>query len=159
MNIKLTAEVYRVGISIGIFTVQEVIKWADNVIETLENPPYEIIDLSLSSKLNIEEFMLKLELIKGDVEQDLPPKIILGLLNDYLYIQQDINDVITIMDKLIKYLPENCEWMKVEIHFLSDGFYLAKNGTYGDLKEMTCEIKQFLNQFVDFSDYFDKWDF
>ncbi|WP_139892835.1 hypothetical protein [Bacillus sp. D386] len=159
MNIKLTAEVYRVGISIGIFSVQEIIKWADNAIKTLENPPYEIIDLSLSSKLNIEEFMLKLELIKGDVEQGLPPKIILGLLNDYLYIQQDINDVITIMDKLIQHLPEDCEWMEMEIHYLSDGVYLAKNEIDGDLKEMTCEIKQFLNQFVDFSNCFGKCDF
>ncbi len=159
MNIKLTAEVYRLGISIGIFTVQEVIKWADNIIDTLENPPYEIIDLSLSSKLNIEEFMLKLELIKGDVEQGLPPKIILGLFNDYLNIQQNINDVITIMDKLIKHLPEDCEWMEMEIHYLSDGFYLAKNEIDGDLKGMTCEIKQFLNQFVDFRKCFGKWDF
>jgi|GEM_PF-5583778 len=32
MNIKVTAEVYRLGIMIGFYTVPDVIKWADHVL-------------------------------------------------------------------------------------------------------------------------------
>lgn len=50
MDIKVMAEVYRLGIAIGYFTVQDVIDWADALIGSLEQPPYELIDISLSSK-------------------------------------------------------------------------------------------------------------
>ena len=156
VNVKLAAEVYRIGYSIGVFMKQEVIKWADSVIETLDNPPYEIIDLSLSSKLNTEKFMWKLESIKGEVEQDQSPKILLGLLHDTLDRQQDISTVVEKMDRLIPYLPENCEPIEMEIHYLSDAFYLAENGAYRDLQEVRSEIEDFLNEFVEFSDDFAK---
>ena len=156
VNVKLAAEVYRIGLVIGFFTKQEVIKWADSVIEILDNPPYEIIDLSLSSKLNMEKFMWKLESIKGEVEQDLTPKILLGLLRDYLDRQQDISAVVEKMDQLIQYLPVNCEPIEMEIHYLSDAFYLAKNEIYRDLKSVRGEIEDFLDEFVVYSDDFAK---
>ena len=54
MDIKLSAEVYRIGVSIGLLATQDVIKWADNVIKQCEIPPYEIIELSLSVKEKLE---------------------------------------------------------------------------------------------------------
>ena len=156
VNVKLAAEVYRIGFSIGVFTIQEVIKWADRVIENLDSPPYEIIDLSLSSKLHTEKFMWKLESVQGKVEQDLAPKVLLGLLRDTLDRRQDLKDVINKMDKLIQYIPENCGRIEMEIHYLSDAFYLAENGGYRDLQEVRSELEDFLDEFVEFSEDFVK---
>ena len=154
MDIKLMADVYRIGISIGLFSIQEVIKWTDNIIDQLDTPPYELIDLSLSAKEKLENITLKLMKVKGEVDNELPPKIILGLLNNNLNDMQDMQNVIETMDKLIKYLPASCEWMEMEIHFLSDGFYLAEENVYGELGEVLNNLKIFLNQFNYCTEYF-----
>lgn len=147
MDIKLMAEVYRLGISIGLFTIQEVIKWADKVIEQLEAPPYEIIDLSLSSKETLEAITLKLMMVKGECDYDLPPKIILGLLSEHLNDIEDMATVINRMDKLLEHLPACCEEVEMQIHFLSDGFYLAEQKISGELEEVYSSLLQFLDSF------------
>ncbi|QKE71689.1 hypothetical protein HPK19_02250 [Arthrobacter citreus] len=84
-------------------------------------------------------------MIEGGVDNDLPPKIILGLLNEYLHSTQDMLNVIKIMDKLIKHLPDTCEWIEIEIHFLSDGYYLAAQQINGELKDVRNNVKIFLD--------------
>jgi len=153
MDIKLMAEVYRLGVSIGLLSIEEVIKWADNVIEQLDTPPYEIIELSLSTKEKLEVINLKLMNIKGEFDYDFPPKIILGLLNQYLNTTEDMSSVIEKMDKLIEHLPDSCEWIETEIHFISDGFYLAEPNIYGELKEVLINLRRFLNQFINYTKY------
>ena len=46
MDIKLSAEVYRIGVSIGLLTIEDIMKWADNVIEQYYTPPCESEKLS-----------------------------------------------------------------------------------------------------------------
>ena len=154
MDIKLSAEVYRIGVSIGLLTIEDIMKWADNVIEQYDTPPYEIIELSLSAKKNLEDITLSLMEIRGDFDNDLPPKIVLGLLNQYLNTPEDMAYVIQKMDKLIKYLPDSYEGIEREIHFLSDGYYLAEKNIYGDLQEMHANLKGFLIRFIDYTKYF-----
>lgn len=154
MDIKLSAEVYRIGVLIGLLNIQDVIKWADNVIEHCDTPPYEIINLALSANEKLEDITLRLMEIRGDFEDnDMSPKIILGLLNQYLKTPEDTANVIEKLDKLIDYLPDSYEWIEMEIHFLSDGFYLAEENIYGDLKEVHSNLKEFLNLFIDYTKY------
>ncbi|PEJ48450.1 hypothetical protein CN692_23620 [Bacillus sp. AFS002410] len=153
MDIKLNAEVYKLGLTLGFLRIEDVIMWADNVIDQLDFPPYEIIELSLSSKENLEKIILKLMMIQGEFDNDLPPKILLGLLNEYLNTTKDMFNVIKIMDKLIKHLPDSCEWIELEIHFLSDGFYLAEQQIYGELKDVQNNLRLFLEQFIVYTKY------
>lgn len=98
----------------------------------------------------LEDITLKLMEIQGEFdENDLSPKIILGLLNQYLNSPDDMSNVIEKMDKLIDHLPDSCEWVEMEIHFLSDGYYLAEQNIYGDIIEVFSKLKKFLNQFID----------
>ena len=155
MDIKLSAEVYRIGISIGLLTIEDIMKWADKVIEQYDTPPYEIIELSLSAKKKLEDITFSLTEIRGDFDDnDLPPKIVLGLLNQYLNTSEDMAYVIQKMDKLIKYLPDSYEGIEMEIHFLSDGYYLAEKNIYGDLKEIHANLKEFLIRFIEYTKYF-----
>lgn len=153
MEIKTMAEVYRLGISIGFQTVQDVIRWADKLIEQFDSPPYEIIELSLSAKEKPDDVCFKLKMVKGEFDIDLPPKIILGLLGEYLNTTQDTSNVIMMLDRLIEHLPESCEWIELKIHWLSDGFYLAKQNIYGDLQEVENNLKKFLMQFEGYTVY------
>jgi hypothetical protein len=153
MYIKLMAEVYRLGISVDFLTVQEMIKWADNIIENLDTPPYEIIELSLSSNEKYDDINLKLMMVNGEFDRNLPPKILLALLNEYLNKTQDISKVIIVLDKLIKHFSTDDERIEMEIHFLSDGFYLAEQNISGNLTEVLNNLRGFLNQFVDYKKY------
>lgn len=80
MNFKLIAEVYRLGLLIKFFKVEEVINWVDKVIEisNVEYIPYKLFDLSLAR--DKKEILDILDSIKGEFEEGLPTKIMLGLL-------------------------------------------------------------------------------
>ncbi|MDM5326961.1 hypothetical protein [Neobacillus sp. CF12] len=153
MDLKLMAEIYRLGISIGYYNVQDVIKWADKVIENLDSPPYEIIDISLSAKEKPIDICFKLKCFKGEIQNDLPPKIILGLLNEYLNKSGDTSEVIQMMDRLNDHMLESFEWIEKEFHYFSDAFYLAEQKKYGNKSEVISDLKQFLIQIGDYTKY------
>ncbi len=156
MDIKVTAEVYRLGILIGFYTVQDIIKWADNVIERLDHPPYEVIEVSLSSQKKTIDVCSKLKLFnEGLNNDDLPSKILLGLLNDYFLSTNNASDVFSMLTRLIDHLQleESNERIEREMVYLSDAFYLADQHIYGDLKEVENNLKNFLSKFEAYAQY------
>jgi hypothetical protein len=92
-------------------------------------------------------------MVNGEFDRNLPPKILLALLNEYLNKTQDISKVIIVLDKLIKHFSTDDERIEMEIHFLSDGFYLAEQNISGNLTEVLNNLRGFLNQFVDYKKY------
>lgn len=40
MDFNLSAEVYRIDVSIGFLTTEDIMKWAQNLIEQCDTPPY-----------------------------------------------------------------------------------------------------------------------
>lgn len=54
-SLKLLVSVYKLGLECGVFTIEDIIKFCDIIIENLENPPFEIIEASLMSHSNVEE--------------------------------------------------------------------------------------------------------
>jgi hypothetical protein len=156
MDVKVTAEVYRLGILIGLFTVQDVIRWADNIIERLDEPPYEVIEISLSSKEKPVDVCSKLKTFSGILNNDdLAPKIIIGLLNEYFLSTKNVSEVFTMLSRLSEHLQleETNEWIEDEIIFLDDAFYLADQNIYGDLQEVGNNLRNFLTQFEEYAKY------
>lgn len=76
---KDVIEVYRLGLIIGYYSVDELINWADYIIEIEKQPGDEIIDISLSKKKGINIIIEKLNQIEYEQKWDIPPKILLGL--------------------------------------------------------------------------------
>jgi hypothetical protein len=154
MDLKVNAEVYRLGLLIGYHSVQDVVKWADKQIEILEKPPIEIIEVSLSSKAKPVDVCSKLKLVKGDIEDELTIKIMLGLLNDSLYKKdKSTSDISNMLYLLSQHIPNNSEWIIAEIMYISDEFYLAEETIYGDLFEVIEKLKKFLIQFDKYVNY------
>lgn len=75
VNVKIIAEVFRIGLQIGLFSKTEVIEWADHTIETLDSPSIEIIEVSLSSNDKLVDIVSKLKNIKGTYDQKLAVKL------------------------------------------------------------------------------------
>ena len=47
------AHLYALGLGHGLWNREEVISWCDRLIEASDNPPYEIMEISLMSKAKL----------------------------------------------------------------------------------------------------------
>ncbi|MEN9358990.1 MAG: hypothetical protein RL095_525 [Verrucomicrobiota bacterium] len=64
--IKETAELLRLKLLLGLVTVQDVVTWADSIIESEATPDWEIIEVSLARTVKVDEMMKLLTDIKGN---------------------------------------------------------------------------------------------
>jgi hypothetical protein len=150
MEIKVQAEIYRLGLYIGFFQVKNVIEWADQLIEKLDQPPYEILEISLSNNATIASVCSKLTDVKGKYDQVLPIQGILSLLNDELIQTSDVTQICTYMYCLVGHIPESCDDLEVSIINVTTSWDLAVDGYYGDVEEVRNEIYEFLSEFKSF---------
>ncbi len=149
MDIKVMAEVYRLGIAIGYFTVQDVIDWADALIESLEQPPDELIDISLSSNAKLIDVCSLLHSFYGSPFNDSPLHIMLSMLSNEHTTSNNLAKVSAMLFELIDFIQlEDCsKGIIIDLLYLSDAYYLAKQGIYGDLQAVENDIKKFLQSF------------
>ncbi len=151
MEIKVQAEIYRLGLFIGFFRVKNVIEWADQLIEKLDQPPYEILEISLSNNATIASVCSKLTDVKGECDEALPIQGILSLLNDELLQTSDVTQICTYMYRLVGHNPESCDDLEVSIINVTTSWDLAVGGYYGDVEEVRNEIYEFLSEFESFN--------
>ena len=50
MDLLKQIEIYRIAVLCGIYSKEELIEFLDKIIIELDNPPYEIIEVSLAVK-------------------------------------------------------------------------------------------------------------
>ncbi|PGM41928.1 hypothetical protein CN941_09905 [Bacillus cereus] len=156
VNIKVIAEVLRIGLQIGLFSKTEVIEWADHTIETLDSPSIEIIEVSLSSNDKLVDIVSKLKNIKGTYDKKLPVKIILGLLWKEFMINEE--NVLKIQPFISDLIHNNCcegfDYIDEQLYSFNEEIKLAAENIYGNLEDISQEIKIFLSPYEDFGMYF-----
>ncbi|MGH0522080.1 hypothetical protein [Bacillus toyonensis] len=156
VNMKIIAEVFRIGLQISLFSKTEVIKWADHTIETLDSPSIEIIEVSLSSNDKLVNIISKLKNIKGTYNQKLPVKIILGLLWEKFMINEE--NVLKIQPFISDLIHNNCcegfDNVDVQLYNFNEEINLAADNIYGNLEDISQDIKSFLSPYKDFVIYF-----
>ncbi|EJQ61534.1 hypothetical protein IG7_05484 [Bacillus cereus HuA2-4] len=153
VNTKIIAEVFRIGLQIGLFSKPEVIEWADHTIETLDSPSIEIIEVSLSSNDKLVDIVSKLKNIKGTYDKKLPVKIILGLLWEKFMINEE--NVLKIKPFISNLVHNNCcegfDYVDEQLYNFNEEINLAADNIYGNLEAISQEIKSFLSIYKDFS--------
>ncbi|PEM59840.1 hypothetical protein CN539_22030 [Bacillus toyonensis] len=156
VNIKIIAEVFRIGLQIGLYSKTEVIEWADHTIETLDSPSNEIIEVSLSSNDKLVDIVSKLKNIKGTYDKKLPVKIILGLLWEKFMINEE--NVLKIQPFISDLIHNNCcegfDYVDEQLYNFNEEINLAADNLYGNLEDISQEIKSFLSIYKDFIMYF-----
>jgi len=83
-KIKTQAALYQVGLVCGVFEKEEIIDWCDNLILLLDNPPIEIIELSLMSKCNEIDLASKLKGFVSHFDVIKVTNLLLSILNNKL---------------------------------------------------------------------------
>ncbi|WLG17025.1 hypothetical protein [Bacillus cereus] len=159
-NIKIIAEVLSIGLQIGLFSKTEVIDWADQTIEALDSPSIEIIEVSLSSNDKLVDIVPKLKNVKGTYDKKLPVKIILGLLWDRFILNEE--NVLKIKPFISNLIHNNCcegfSYVDEQLYNFNEEINLATDNIYGDLEDITQELKSFLSPYKEFSKYFSFWE-
>lgn len=151
LSLKNESEICRIGLITGLFMKKDVISWADKIIEINDNIEYDIIEISLLGNSRDADITLRLSEIKGIVNNQLVLNVFLGLcLKIYNSDRLDAEQISTVLYNLISKKIEialNCEEIEGDIHRLADGYSLAAEGVYGDLKDICIELKEFLDQY------------
>ncbi|MFJ5763832.1 hypothetical protein ACIP9C_00630 [Lysinibacillus sp. NPDC093210] len=104
MDIKVMAEVYRLGITIGFFTIKDVIDWAEDIIEKLEHPLVELINISLSSKAKPIDICSLLHSLYRSPYNDSPFQILLGMLSSEYTSSKNQGEVASMLFRLIDFI-------------------------------------------------------
>ncbi|MGG0236567.1 hypothetical protein [Bacillus sp. BF9-10] len=159
-NIKIIAEVLSIGLQIGLFSKTEIIDWADQTIEALDSPSIEIIEVSLSSNDKLVDIVPKLKNVKGTYDKKLPVKIILGLLWDKFILNEE--NVLKIKPFIFNLIHNNCcegfSYVDEQLYNFNEEINLAADNIYGNLEDISQELKSFLSPYKDFSKYFSFWE-
>ncbi|HDX9635600.1 TPA: hypothetical protein ROY20_003438 [Bacillus cereus] len=148
----IMAEVFRIGLQIGLFSKTAVIEWADHTIETLDSPSIKIIEVALSSNDKLVNIVSKLKNIKGTYDKKLPVKIILGLLWKEFMINEE--NVLKIQPFISDLIHHNCcegfDYIDEQLYNFNEEINLAADNIYGNLEDISQEIKSFLSHYKDF---------
>ncbi|MDC7973180.1 MULTISPECIES: hypothetical protein [Bacillus] len=159
-NIKIIAEVLSIGLQIGLFSKTEIIDWADQTIEALDSPSIEIIEVSLSSNDKLIDIVPKLKNVKGTYDRKLPVKIILGLLWGKFILNEE--NVLKIKPFIFNLIHNNCcegfSYVDEQLYNFNEDINLAADNIYGNLEDISQELKSFLSPYKDFSKYFSFWE-
>lgn len=155
ITLKEVAEVYRIGLQIELFSKKDVIYWADQTIEKLDKPSYEIIEVSSSNNDKLIEIVSKLKNIKGKYDETLPLKIILGILYERFISSGE--SILAIKFFLSNLVYDNCcdgiSNLHSQLYNFNEEIYLAGENIYGDLEDINHDIKEFLSIYKNFSKY------
>lgn len=153
-NLRVLAGFYYLALATGYKNKNEIIQWADNCIEKYEIP-YDFIELSLSSSKTINDTLSILKSLYGMHEFELPMYIMLGKIRSE-FIENNIS-----VDNFFAFIyglyTQGCTSDKELSQFsfldrLSDGYYLATEGIYGEIEDIVQDALDELKKFEEYID-------
>lgn len=151
-DLKNKAGIYYLAVATGYIGRSDVIRWADCCIEHLD-VPYDFIELSLSGSKSIEDTLSFLKTIYGKNSFVTPMYIMLGLIrSDFIKQKISENDFFTYIFRLYTH---GCMSDKDVVEFsfldrLSDEYYLATEGIYGNTE---CVVQEAIDELKRFEEY------
>ncbi|WP_286176884.1 barstar family protein [Brevibacillus brevis] len=159
MDIKFEAKVCHIGLSIGFFSKDHIIVWADKVIDLLEVTviPDRVFDLSMVKKDMVkkdEDIPRLLIELCTNTDEETALKTIVGMINfSYKNKHYSLYETCEILYRLSNYVDSDHEW-KEYLYAITGNLEFALDG-YGDVDTSRVEIEEFLLEHEKYSELFD----
>jgi hypothetical protein len=160
LTLKEQAEVCRIGLIVGLLSRQDVIRWADGIIEAHPDPDYAIIEVSL----NPPDMAARLFEVSGDAGRPAVTGTLLGLCAQRLQEGRlSMNEAAGILSRLdsdpscgrcgtrVEYAVAADEETAHTAYNLACGYFLAAEGCYGSLPAAEAALTGFLKQYIAFA--------
>ena len=151
-------EVFHIGLVNGLMDKQEVVKWADDIIQKDEQPDYFVIELSLCGHKSVNEMVSLINEFIGEPKPAVSGRVILGLLyHRYINGQVTLKNVVGSMNWII-WQGQLTEEEKRFMYGLDDRYDLAVDLIYSTVDAIEKEALRFLEIYKGFSiDNFERW--
>lgn len=151
-------EAFHIGLSNGLLDKQEVVKWADKIIEQDDEPDINVIELSLCGHQSVNDIVSLLNEIVGYPRPPISGRVILGLLyNNYKNGKVTLEKVAGSMNWII-WQSELTDDEKSFMHGIDDMYDLAVSGTFGTVEDFEMDTLRFIEIYKDFRiDNFEEW--
>ncbi len=143
-SLREQAEYLRLALAMTLVDEEAAIEWADRTILASDNPPVEVIDLSMAGDQPPDELMRLLASVPGQGNLAAVAHQVLGLLHGRL----EVGDVT--LEQATDMLWAYHDWAAVSEEEIdaagnfSDYLYMAQMGAYGTLDSVREEILDFL---------------
>jgi len=150
-SLKLLAQGYKEGLAAGLFNKNDIITWVDEVIEILDEPPYEFIEISLMSAAFVNDIERKLMEFYKEIDIKYVTKVVLAIIYSKLSKEEiTIEKAIRTTTKLL--INTSMYWEKeyYEMYHCDDAYDLAIQGVHYSLSDV---IKVFKNDIGKYSSY------
>lgn len=151
LTIKEISEVFKLGLMIGYFRLEEISTWVDSRILNEDIPNNDLIEVSFSFSSGINEIISRLGNVTGKLDLQKPAKIMLGLVyKEMVSRRSSINDITHRLYSLSNIL----------IEFNIDKAILSELCTMDDyyhiytVEEIKNRIEQLLEKYEDAADQF-----
>jgi hypothetical protein len=144
---QLAATYYRATVLLGIATGEEVIRWADGIIERDPAPPAAIYDVSLTPAADLNALRDALKPLALEPE---PLAVVRALLDriwhDVLAGRRDVDAAVALIYRASNRLaiPDPLRW---EMVALEEDYALVTDGIAGDLPTIEAQVRAWLAQF------------
>lgn len=158
ITLRVLADVYRIGLTIGYFGRADVIHWADTLVDKMETPPLELIEVSMTANAKPVDIASALMKIKGQADGGLATKIVMGLLSRTLRDNKNYMDIAEYLWKLSNAVSENDLEQSVmnEINAIDDAYYLAEQKIYGEIDQVHKGMSELLEPYYSYAPLWDQ---
>ncbi|MFP7487895.1 protein kinase [Priestia filamentosa] len=142
---------YYLGIGCGLWSKEEVIEWCDKVIEAIDTPPIELLDVSMMSKSKVDDIERKLFELSRIEDEEHFVKIVLSIIFEKLQLEQlTVERAIRITSRLLSQRGFSWESEYYHLYSFDDSYDLATNG----LQYQPAEVKKdFVNELGAYKEY------
>jgi hypothetical protein len=148
-NQKEQAEIFRYLLASGFIKIEDVISWADSIIEQEKEPDYEIIEISLAGRKSLSDVLSLLKNVKGKYNQIIVIRKAMSKVLLLLELKPKLGfDVSLWLHKLMMSEELNEDEFGVEPFILDDAFEMAQKKIWGTEEDALIELKEYLQSQV-----------
>ncbi|WP_046173590.1 hypothetical protein [Domibacillus indicus] len=151
--LKSLAGIYYLGIGCGVWNKDEVIEWCDRVIEAMDHPPVELLEVSMMSKSKLDDIERKLFELSAIEDEEHMAKVVLSIIHKKAELAQlPAERAIRITSRLLVHTGLSWESEYYGLYSFDDSYDLAVNGV---IEKLPAEVeKDFIGELGAFQKYF-----
>ncbi|WP_444900119.1 hypothetical protein ACJJIX_01995 [Microbulbifer sp. VAAC004] len=143
MDLKTQAKIKRIGLLVGLYTIDDIVKWAEKIILDLDDiEEYEIFDIAGGQMMNVNEMSsLLAQLSGGEDSENVLPHLYADLKSKAQNSREGVRLAVSCLANLSSLTSGN----EGSLYF-KDAFEDADKGVYGNESSLTNELFLFLEK-------------